>query len=413
MIASPTFRSMFKEKERDVLNLFTVEGEGGYGYADIGYTFMYKGSAFFPNDVKNTLTGIIKYGKIETITVNGVTINYLKDVLRIATGNQNLCILYRNGSTDIAGANYNYPYLGSIMYTIKDTFCPSNYSANYRQILLLNTGELVEINCKTGGTNKKVLLTGVQKILAKNQAHQTDILVGLTNGDVYQVWIPSPAASGGNGQSDSGVEKIDGLNHNDVLFFALGDPPASCFFCKKDDRQRLYKLIKPGNSASFKITGIDTFPLDLTNPSITTNSTYRPLHNMTLTGDEYYVDGMSQEFNTLLLTNKRIIHRTCTRTGGENLQAQDAIWRYGWEKDMFPAIPTAADPIIAAKKIITPTAYTMIIEDVYGKYWICRMGGASTTSLNYTRYYYMEKPIPYTFFDTLKSYLIPIREANK
>jgi hypothetical protein len=118
---------------------------------------------------------------------------------------------------------------------------------------------------------------------------------------------------------------------------------------------------------------------------------------MRLTGDEYYVDGMSQEFSTLYLTNKRIIHRNSVASYVRS------TWNYGWERDLFPAASTGL-PSIPAKKIVTPTAYTMIIEDTFGKYWLC---------VNDSSNYVLNKPVSYTFFDQLKSYLLPIREATK
>jgi hypothetical protein len=378
MLASPTFRSSFKEKERDVLNLFTVEGEGGYAAAE--YSFMFKGSAFFTPSIATSVAAVIKDDtRIKTITIPGTTpgttttVKYMDNVLRVVLGNYNQCVMYRDGKVDISNNTYDYPYLKTIMYNIKDTFCPSSYAsdpARYQQMLLLVNGDLVYINIKTRST-QVVELTGVQKFLTKNQAHKCDAIVGCTNGDVYHVWVgPVPSSSDGN-DTNSGSLKILNLKHTDLLFCTLGDDPENCVFCKKSEPQKLYRFIKNGSGSgtNFKIVGLGTTPI------------------ITLTGDEYFVDGMAHEESVLLITNKKIIARNNRWTGSAG----------NWER------PLSDNPIIYPKKIVTPTAYSMIIEDVYGKYWLCNDAGGQI----------LAKPVSYTFFDTLKTYLTPIRDASK
>jgi hypothetical protein len=373
MLASPTFRSMYKEKERDVLNLFTVEGEGGYNATE--YSFMFKGSAFFTPSIATSVEAVIKdNSRIKTFTIPGTTttVKYMDNVLRIVLGNYNKCVMYRDGNVDISNNTYDYPYLKTIMYNIKDTFCPSSYAtdpARYQQMLLLVNGDLVYINTKTR-SSEVIELTGVQKFLTKNQSHKCDAIVGCTNGDVYHVWVgPTPTTSDGNA-TNSGSLKISNIKHTDLLFCTLGDDPENCVFCKKSEPQKLYRFIKNGSGSgtNFKIIGLETTPI------------------ITLTGDEYFIDGMAHEENVLLITNKKIIARNNRWTGSGN-----------WERQL------SDNPIIYPKKIVTPTAYSMIIEDVYGKYWLCDIDSGQT----------LKKPVSYTFFDQLKTYLIPIRDASK
>lgn len=395
MIAAPTFKSMFKEKERDVLNLFTVEGEGGYRSAE--YSFMFKGSAFFTPEIANSVAAVVKDdSRIKTFVIPGTntTVKYMDNVLRIVLGNNNRCIIYRDSKVDIKGNTYDYPYLNTIIYDIKDTFCPSSYATHptgFQQMLLLKNGNLIYINTYSR-TNGVVALTGVQKFLTKNQAHRSDAIVGCENGDVYHVWVgPTPNNSGN--QTASGVIKINGIKHTDLVFCTIGDAPANAIFCLKSDPQNLYRFDK-GYGSNFKITGLETTPL-----------TGSGLENMRLIGDEYYIDGMAQEFNSLFLTNKRMIHRSTAKPLDNDYSYTSSTWRYGWEKNLYPTNSTTEDPIIKAKKILTPTAYSMIVEDVDGKYWLCDI--LSTTK------FVLLKPISYTFFDQLKEYLTPIREENK
>ena len=170
MLASPTFRSSFKEKERDVLNLFTVEGEGGYGEAE--YSFMFKGSAFFTPSIASSVADVVQDDtRIKSFVIPGTStsVRYMDNVLRVVLGNTNRCIMYRDGKVDRANVNYDYPYMRTIMYDIKDTFCPSSYAGDpvgFQQMLLLNNGNLIYVNTSTR-TNAVTALTGVQKFLTK------------------------------------------------------------------------------------------------------------------------------------------------------------------------------------------------------------------------------------------------------
>jgi len=377
MIAAPTVRTIYKKKQRNVLDLFSVEGEGGY--MSPNYTFMFKSSAFFNNNILTDVQNMIASTRtIKSFTLGTETYNYLDNVLRVSLGNNNECVMYRDGTVDINKKTYNFPYLKSVMYDIRDTFTPSSYAgggSQYQQMLLLENGDLVEINTYT--QTNSILLTDVKQFITKNQAHRTDAIIGMNNGDMYHVWVgPTPTGSSGNGTA-TGVLKINGLNHNDLLFCTIGDPPAGATFCKKSDPQNLYRFIK-GSGTSFKITGFNT----------------TPIASMALTDPiEYYVDGMSQEFNSLFLTNKKLIHKHT----GSWYTAVD--WGAGgWTRSY-----DGETPKLYAKRIATPTAYSMIVEDMYGKFWLCNNGGATSSPGGFN------KPISYDFFDTLKTYLEPIR----
>lgn len=370
MIGTYTLRNT--TYERNVLDLFTVGGEGGYQKNQ--FTFMFKSSCFFNDDILTPVKDVMYDDlKIKKVTFGGQTFNYRDELLRIVLGNNNKCIIYRDGSFDIGGKNYKFPNLSNIIPRIRDTFCPSTYATSndvkYQQIFLLDNGDLILVNLYKQEIT--TLLTGVQKIINKNQAHRCDAIVGLKNGDMYQVWCgPSPNKSGNN--TESGVQKIPDIKHTNIKFCTIGDPPGICTICFKSEPNKVYRFVK-GIGTQFKITGVQS------TPAITLNS------------DEYFVDGMANEFDLLYITNKKLYHKNT----GTNHNKID--WDDTWEKDLYPTNPTTSDPTIKAKKIVTPTAYSMVIEDYDGKYWVS---------------YGKDKPIPYTFFDTLKVNLKPIREAN-
>jgi hypothetical protein len=385
MIGLPTLRNTtYKPKERNVLDLFTVEGEGGYLPSQ--FTFMFKSSCFFNNNIKGAVVGVMADpSQIKTVVFGNETFNYRNNILRIVLGNKNQCIMYRDGSFDISKEHYTFPEFGNIIPQIRDNFCPSTYATEnhvrYQQMFLLENGDLVNVNLWTKQITP--LLTGVQKFLNKNQAHRCDAIVGLKNGDMYQVWCgPSPHHSGNDGnKTPTGVQKIPDIKHTDIKFCTIGDPPGICTICFKSEPNKLYRFIK-GYGVNFKITGVQS------TPAITLNS------------DEYFIDGMANEYDLLLITNKKLYHKYAGKS------FTNTSWIDQWVRDLYPASPTISNPIIKAKKIVTPTAYTMIIEDVDGKYWFC------SNPYSDDKGYALRLPISYTFFDTLKVNLEPIRESS-
>lgn len=381
MIVLPTIRSSYKKKQRNVLDLFSVEGEGGYNPYD--YTFMFKGSAFFNTDIYSSVANICADDtKFKSLTIGSNNYKFLENILRISLGNNNACIMYRDGSVDIRGRRTQFTYLADVMYDIVDTFTPSTYAGGntqYKQLLLLKNGDLVEIDCynKTNTT----ILTDVNSFVTKNQAHRCDAMVSTKDDSLYHVWVgPSPLGApgyDGNGTA-TGVHKIIGLKYSEIIFATIGDPPAAATFCYKKDPKNIYRFNK-GYGTNFKITGIQSTPI----PSMRLDDE-----------NEYYLDGMSQEFNSLFLTNKRALHRSSSNGTSDYSEAYKVSeWRYSknWN-------------FTIGKKICTPTAYTMIVEDIYGKFWLAGFSGSGS--------YVLTEPSSYIFFDTLKNYLLPIKNAS-
>lgn len=379
MIALPTFRNSYYKKQRDVLQLFQLEGEGGYESKN--FTFTYNSSAFFTTNVGLSVTAIVADDtRVKTLTVGSTTYNYMDNVLRIVLGNNNKCVIFRDGYVDINNSTSFFPYLTSVMSNIRDTFTPSSYATGntqFKQLLLLKNGDLVEIDCynKTNTT----LLTGVQTFLTKNQAHKADAIVGMNNGDVYHVWVgPTPVNDLGNGTATGSI-KINGLNHNNLLFVCTSDIPANSVFCYKNDRKNLYKFTN-GNRSNFKITGYST----------------TPIASMALTGNEYYIDGISNEFNNITLTNKRFRVRSGALMDSIGTVAlfDSQDWTYSKDYDL-----------IDSKSLLNPTSYSVIVEDVNGNYYAAFESRSSSA-------YTVSRPEAYTQFDDLRQYLTAIKNAS-
>jgi hypothetical protein len=374
-----TLRANFIPEERNCLQLFDVEGEGGYRNRQ--YTFMDSATAYFHDSMDSTIRGICSDdSKIKKINIGADTYNYIDNVIRIVMGNNNQCILYRDGTVDVGGTNYPYPWLKDNWTRIRDTFTPSIYGDRGEQYLLMDNGDLVLIDVYNR-TDGIVKLSGVQKILTKNQAHWTDMIVGMLDGSIYQAWIRSDGKNANN--TPTGVLKINGLNVDDIQFCTCGDNPITKVFCYKNDLKKIYRFtISDSDPNRLKISGVgaEIKQLTLTDPN------------------EYYISGMSQEFNLILLTNKRLIYchtSPSRRTYYYNI-TDPADLTYIFHN------------LVGGSKIVTPTAYTNIIKMNDESYYITPQvdGGDEDYCVR------LLPPEPYTYFNTLKNYLTPIRMAR-
>ena len=110
MFAAPTVKTIYKRKKRNVLDLFSVEGEGGYWSQN--YTFMFKSSAFFNDNILASVKGISNPTKaIKNLTIAGKNYNYIDNILRVSLGNQNNCVIYRDGTIDINKSTSLFPFV--------------------------------------------------------------------------------------------------------------------------------------------------------------------------------------------------------------------------------------------------------------------------------------------------------------
>ena len=369
-----TLRDVPIVEKRDVLNLFDVEGEGGY--LNRQYTFMDGSSAYFSDGILDEVKNQLKDDtKIKKIVIDGQNYNYLDNVLRVVLGNNNKCIMFRDGTVDISGRSYEYPYLKDNWNKVADTFTPSIYGTAGEQLFLFKDGSVVIINT-VNRTEGKILLSDAEYLMTKNQAHRCDCILAMKDGSMRQAWIKSGGGSGTNGTA-TGSLLIPNIKHEDVQFCAVGDNPASKVVCFKNDLKNIYQFTV---NDSFKITGVGNkiSQLTLTDP------------------DEYYKSGMSQEFNLVLLTNKRVIVANC----GDGYESKSiaSIKRYS---------------LVGGDKIVTPTAYTNIIKMLDGSYYITPPGGGGGSGLgDNDSSVLVAAPIPYTYFNKLKEYLNPLKKAR-
>ncbi len=367
-----TLRDVPIVEKRDVLNLFDVEGEGGYRNRQ--YTFMDGSSAYFNDAILSEVKTQIKDDtKIKKIEIGGENYNYLDNVLRVVLGNNNKCIMFRDGTVDISGKSYVYPYLKDNWNKVIDTFTPSVYGTEGEQLFLMRDGRVIIINTVTR-VEGKILLSDAEYLMTKNQAHRCDCILAMRDGSMRQAWMKSSykdGVDGGTNETATGSLLIPNIKHEDVQFCAVGDNPATKVVCFKNDLKNIYQFKLNG---AFKITGVGSkiSQLTLTDP------------------DEYYKSGMSQEFNLVLLTNKRLIVGNC---GGYLSTSLGSIKTY---------------PLVGGDKVVTPTAYTNIIKMLDGSYYITPQASGDDTSSCKS----VKAPEPYTYFNKLKEYLTPLRKAR-
>ena len=347
----------------DPLNKFSLEGEGGYeSYA---YTFVDRGKAYFDATEKNAYIKpmLSNDSLIKTLVLGTYTYYYLENVLKIASGNENKVILFRDGSVDTGGARTSFPWIADNLTNIADIFCPSNYSGNLIQLFSMKTGELYAVDCKNKTTT--LLDTNVDRMVCKNPSHACDILYSKYNGDVHHAWVTN---SGGNLNSGepTGTCQVAGLKFQDLAFASIADNPWGAFICYKDDRRTLYRLTTDANGRHL---GVQAAAYD------------------TLTDTaEYYLHAQGNEFHTVVLSNKKIY------------DYHDRLWNNtGHYRIVEHNFTTGI-------RISTPTSYSMMIEATDG-YWFMDQTGTGSGHTGYG----LNAPIKYGFYQTLVDYLLPLR----
>lgn len=377
MFAVPTLRYSVigsPEPPEPPLDKFSLQGEGGY--SDYAYTFVDRGSAFFSLAERDgyiiPTSSSANAAKIKNINIGGNTYYYLENVLKIASGNYNRAVIYKDGNVDYKsestgnGSSY-VRWIKDNLYNIADIFCPSNYGHSITQLFLLNNGDLYAVDLENNIQEK--LLEKVDRILCKNPSHNCDIIVSQYDGTMYQAWV-----KGGGGDATNGVSLINGVNAYDLLFAYIGDPPWAKGVCYKADRKRVYKFILGG---FHNIIGVESTPfLELTDP------------------DEDFIHGTAHEFNSLLLTNKKI-HHFHHNYYGSSISWTDPNYEEYTTYDFSNGL-----------RFVSPTSYSVIVEAIDGYYILNANYGPGN------QLYTLSPPVAYPFYTALRAYLYPLRYSK-
>jgi hypothetical protein len=339
-------------KRQDLLDRFTLQGEGGYAWNT--FNFVNRDIMYAPLEYKNSyytpIVGASYTTYAYTTSFGGISYYGLSGVLRMGAGNHNQSAIFRDGNvfyTHESGGSrgpFVYSWIKDNLHTFKDIFMPSSYAWTNCQVVLLTSGDLVELDLRNRYNPPRVILTNVSRVVAINQAHNSDCIVAKYDDTVWHVTLRSDTYT----SADYEARQILNLDDSDILFAQIGDPGNSCFVCLKSDPTKIYRLT----------TG--TRHLGSFSWLTARSNTPATLPGLPLGAGEYFVDGASNEFHYVLLTNKRIL---CYRGDGGS---------YGYGPVPFVARNLA--PGVSAVSMSTSTSYSMAVRLTDGYYLLSVQG---------------------------------------
>jgi hypothetical protein len=349
------------ENRQDIRNRFTLQGEGGYHWNTFNFTDrdrMYAplsySSKYFPEILGAAGTSMYSY----TTSIGGTTYYGLSGIWRIGAGNNNQGAIFRDGNVFYTNGGHGGTASGPHMYTwiknnffnIKDIFMPSSYAFTYCQAILLSTGELFEIDLDARHNPPNLILNNVDKILTINQAHNSDFIVSRNDDTVWHVALKTTSSGS---PSPYGANQITNLNARDIAFIQMGDPSNSCFVCLTSDPTKIYPVqTNPSRS-------LGTF-------SWLTSRSNTPITFPTLSPNEFFIDGASNEFHYVFLTNKKV---HCFRGFGAS---------YGPGSPIYTSF--AHPPGVSAIQMSTCTSYSMAVQLTDGFHLLSVQGIANYDS---------------------------------
>ena len=323
MFGLPTFRTWTyvppRPTERPpLIERFTLQGEGGYPWntfnfvdSDVMYVTSRFANQYYPSIIGGGPSSpntqyytTYKY----TTAVDGTTYFGLSGMVRICTGNENNTAIFRNGRVFWGGGNTKiHPWVRDNNLEFKDIFMPSSYFKHYIQVVLMSNGELrrLDLNDAAEESNPPIIqgldtstntykpLTDVTRIIAVNQGHNSDCIVGCEDDTVWHVRSFA-------GPVNAIARRIQNLKNSEILFAQIGDSGDSCYVVLKDDTKKLYRLYNTGrhlDTANEMNTFVWLQYRELT-PVNTVAFSYSSTGSVKLLDDdEYFIDGCSNEFH--------------------------------------------------------------------------------------------------------------------
>jgi hypothetical protein len=183
----------------------------------------------------------------------------------------------------------------------------------------------------------EVELNNVERFLCVNQAHNGDFLLTCKDNTCWHVILKGSTydtEAKHNGAKAYG-KQIKNMEADKIMFAQFGDPTDTAFVVLLDDNRKIYRIDTDGGRSNVRFAWLTeriTTPAD-------------NVVNKGLDADEYFVDGVSNEFQAAFLTNKSYI-----AGNGVNMT------KY--------ALPAGRKP----SRMITATAYSMAAELDNGYY---------------------------------------------
>jgi hypothetical protein len=376
-------------KRQKLIDRFTMQGEGGYAWNT--YNFVNKDKVYAPQSYANSIRDIMtqaEYDKYKySITFEGTQFYGLSGALRVSQAAYNNTVILRNGVFYFSGGSPNGPYrsnwIAQNAKNMYDMFMPSTHNADPSptQVVLLTTGDLHFLDLREVKTNSShippIILPNIERFAAINQSHNSDLIVISKDKKVYHVGVNSTTGS----PATYAYQEITNMgNTDDIAFMQIGDAADSCYVCYKSDLTKVY----PINCSVSNRTGHNQW-------GWFTSSSNTP-KSITLDIDEYFVDGCSNEFDNVFLTNKRVLcyHNIDTCCGGTcSVTYTEHTLPFGSK----------------AVRMATSCSYSMAVELSDGYYLLSRRPiseyatGASIAACNgYPTYQYFAK---FDYWNTL------------
>jgi hypothetical protein len=375
-------------KRQKLVDRFTMQGEGGYAWNT--YNFVNRDKVYAPESYANTIRDIMSQAEYDkhryTVTFNGTQFYGLSGGLRVSQAANNNTVMLRNGTVYYVGGTPNGPYKSnwvaqnaSIMY---DMFMPSTHgSGGPTQVVLLTTGNLHFLDLRQVKANPShippVILPNIDRFACINQSHNSDLIVISKDKKVYHVGVLSTSGS----PNPYGYQEITNMGDtDDIAFMQIGDAADSCYVCYNSDLTKVY----PINCSVADRTGHDKWGW-FTSKNNTAKS-------ITLDLEEYFVDGCSNEFDNVFLTNKRVLcyHNIDTCCGGTcGVTYTEHALPFGSK----------------AVRMATSCSYSMAVELSDGYYLLSRRpiseyntGGSNAACNGYPTYQYFAK---FDYWNTL------------
>lgn len=340
-------------KRQDLLNRFTLQGEGGY--EPDSFNFVDKGIMYATADFKNSYydgilgaAGHTTYAY--TTSFNGITYYGLKNILRMCTGNANSSAIFRDGMVFTAGETpkgpHYYPWIKEHLHEFKDIFMPSSYGGYYLQAVLLTSGNLYELDLDGRYDPPTLIMSNVDRFICINQSHSSDFIVATTTDEVWHIELNSGSWSTGStaiqhrkNQILAGPGTSIGLKASEVEFMQLGDGNNSCYVCYTADKTKVYNIAAGLREAGHGPAGLLAYVKNT------------PYTGITLTPGEYFIDGSSNECHYTFLTNKHV-HTFRSDTYGGGFSHTTFSWAPG----------------VSAIRMATATSYYMSVQLTDGFY---------------------------------------------
>ena len=379
-------------KRQTLLDRFTMQGEGGYGWNT--YNFVNRDKIYAPNFYANgiqTIMGVTEYNKYKyNATIGGTQYYGLSGSLRVCQANNNKSVILRNGNVYLGTGTgpFRSNWVKNNASIMSDMFMPSTDGVGgFTQVVLLTTGNLHFLNLDKVKTNESyvppIILSNIDRFLCINQAHRADLIVLSYDKKVYHVAVDSNAgqtwASGYYSQEITNMGDTD-----DIAFMQIGDGFDTCNVCYKSDQTKIYPILCSDSKRSNTRWG-----------QFTARSNTAKVLSVPLDPGEYFVDGCSNEFDCVFLTNYRIL---CFSGG---TYPPDSTYDRCSRKVEIHNLPVGTTPV----KMSTSTAYSMAVELSDGYYLLSRRSyteyntGASIAPCgDYPTYDFFAK---FTIWDTL------------